>query len=294
MQLSELKTLFISRLDKLYSSDEVQSLFQLGVQKILGMSRLATILKPHMDVQQEALERFLGLISALEAEQPIQYFFEETVFCDLTFKVNQHVLIPRPETEELVHLVLDVLAKQPVQPPITILDIGTGSGCIAVSLAKRLTDAKIFAMDVSKEALSLAKENARLNEASVTYLEYDILNSETRDLRSEEALDFKWNAIVSNPPYVRESEKALMNNNVLKYEPGLALFVSDNDPLVFYRHIVEFAKVNLKSKGWLFFEINQYLAEEMQLLLKNYKFNEISVIKDLFGEDRFIKAQFNG
>ena len=202
---------------------------------------------------------------------------------DLELMVNKQVLIPRPETEELVRWILtDCHAER--GRSITILDIGTGSGCIALALAKNCPDARVYALDVSGKALEVAQHNAKQNEVAVTFIQADIL---TLDI-----LDTSFDIIVSNPPYVRELEKKEMKANVTEYEPKEALFVSDNDPLLFYKAIARFAINNLKKGGSLYFEVNQYLAQETRQLLEDQNFTDIELRKDLFGNDRMLKGRW--
>lgn len=198
---------------------------------------------------------------------------------DMEFKVGPVVLIPRPETEELVRWVLED-SKEEIG--MDVLDLGTGSGCIAISLSKLLKNSKVQALDVSQEALKIAKENARLNNAVVDFFSGDILNL---------IIEQKFDIIVSNPPYVRQLEKNKMHNNVLIHEPKQALFVSDSEPLIFYEKIAGFATKNLKPNGILYLEINQYLGEETCELLSKFNFIAIELRKDLYGNDRFIKAK---
>lgn len=195
--------------------------------------------------------------------------------------MNKHTLIPRPETEELVEWIL-INPEFKFQNP-QFLDIGTGSGCIAISLAKNLPNAKVSALDISEEALKIAKGNAKLNKVEVDFFQTDILAAET--------LSKKYDVIVSNPPYVRELEKKQMQQNVLKYEPYSALYVKDEDPLLFYRAISRLAKNHLNPGGKLFFEINEYLAYEMTELLKAEGFKNIEIKKDIYGKDRMLKCK---
>ena len=203
--------------------------------------------------------------------------------------MNENVLIPRPETEEIVAFVLQNIKKQKLNSKvIKILDIGTGSGCIAITLAKHLPNAKVYALDVSKEALKVATLNAELNMANVTFIQANIL---VKRSLSELNMESKFDIIVSNPPYVRKLEKVEIKPNVLDNEPHLALFVEDNDPLQFYKVITDFAVDNLKTKGELFFEINQYLGEETKALLTDVNFKEIELLKDLNGNYRMLKGR---
>lgn len=288
MKLKDVQDIFHTELDALYGKDEVNSFFYIVVETYLEMNRLAFSLQPDLVIKKEDEKRFLAALSKLKLEQPIQYILGETEFFGLPFIVNEHTLIPRPETEELVRWVL--LQQSKNTSAINVLDIGTGSGCIAISLAKSLVNANVYGLDVSKEALNIATKNAKLNEVKVDFIEADILNREHWDLKFNE---LKFDSIVSNPPYVRNLEKLQMKNNVLQNEPHLALFVEDHNPLIFYKAIIEFASKHLKTTGHLYFEINQYLGQEMISLLKNCGFQHIELKKDLFGNDRMISGVLN-
>jgi release factor glutamine methyltransferase len=206
-----------------------------------------------------------------------------TEFYGLQFKVNPSVLIPRPETEELVEWVLN--SNLP-QTAINILDIGTGSGCIAISLKKNLPNATIWAIDISAEALKTAKENAKLNDAEVHFIETDVLNqNQTFNL-----LPLNFNLIISNPPYVTPADKGLMHANVTDFEPHTALFVPQDDPLLFYKSIADLAAKKLIKGGLLFFEINESYGEETAVMLEEKQFKQVELRKDLSGRDRMIKA----
>ncbi|WP_141882971.1 peptide chain release factor N(5)-glutamine methyltransferase, partial [Flavobacterium psychrophilum] len=220
----------------------------------------------------------------LKEQKPIQYILGETQFFGLPFYVNENTLIPRPETEELVEWIIKENLKISSLKNLKILDIGTGSGCIAISLAKNLPNASVFAIDVSDKALATAQKNAVLNEVDITFIEKNIL--QTEDLNQE------FDIIVSNPPYVRNLEKKEIHKNVLEYEPHLALFVEDNDSLLFYRKITELATRNLSNNGQLYFEINQYLGKETVELLEKYNFKNTTLKKDIYGNDRMIKVNF--
>ena len=198
--------------------------------------------------------------------------------------MNPSVLIPRPETEELVEL---IVRDYPKRKELEILDVGTGSGCIAITLKKLLNKSQVYALDVSEEALKTAKRNAIRNRAPITFFQKDILTpSETADSIEEE-----FDIIVSNPPYIMEKEKADMEANVLDYEPSLALFVPDDNPLLYYHRITLFAEQKLKKKGYLYFEINSQMGEQVVSMLRMMEFKSIELIQDLSGKDRFVKTQ---
>ncbi|MDX1768581.1 MAG: peptide chain release factor N(5)-glutamine methyltransferase [Arenibacter troitsensis] len=285
MLLKEIKNIYHLELDPLFPKEEVDSFFYLVIDHYLGLERFVLAMQPNFVVSKDNEEPLFYALSQLKQERPIQYILGKAHFCDLEFGVDENVLIPRPETEELVYWILNEVQQGIRQEGLKILDIGTGSGCIAISLAKNLPNAKVYALDISKKALQIAQQNAVDNEVDIVFLEADIL--------SMEGYKDKFDVIVSNPPYVRELEKKEMKNNVLEHEPGLALFVSDGDPLIFYKKITLFALNHLKTGGMLFFEINQYLGEEMKQLLEAGNFSEIELRKDMFGNDRMLKAVLN-
>lgn len=280
MKISKLKNDFQNALSRLYPSEEIQSFFNIFSEKYLNLSRIEIALNPERTISETEAEKFQKAIFRLKIHEPIQYIIGETEFYGLPFKVNKHTLIPRPETEELVEWILSGF---PPSGARGILDIGTGTGCIAISLAKNLPNAKVSALDISKEALKIAEANAKLNKVEVDFFQTDILAAET--------LPKKYDVIVSNPPYVRELEKKQMQQNVLKYEPHSALYVKDEDPLLFYRAISRLAKNHLNPGGKLFFEINEYLAYEMTELLKAEGFKNIEIKKDIYGKDRMLKCK---
>lgn len=280
MLLKEFKTYFIVELDKEYPKEEVQSFFNLLTEAFLKMSRLEVALDPEKELSEAEVSKLKDALQRLQKHEPIQYIIGETEFYGLLFKVNPAVLIPRPETEELVQWIMDDASKNEKRD-LTILDIGTGTGCIAISLARNLPDARVSAVDISEGALSTAKENAKLNGVEITFLQKDILNTDS--------LEKKFDVIVSNPPYVRNLEKQDMQRNVLEFEPEKALYVRDEDPLIFYRKISELAKDALHPEGALYFEINQYLGAETEAILKKKNF-QTQLKKDIFGVDRMLKG----
>jgi release factor glutamine methyltransferase len=235
-------------------------------------------------------EKIKEIIDRINQSEPVQYVLEETEFYGRKFKVNKNVLIPRPETEELVDLIIKENRKQ---KKIKVLDIGTGSGCIAITLGKELPEAEVYALDISKEALQTARENALMNNAKVELIEFDIISpvedkQNSPYLGQAKLITHNLDIIVSNPPYVRESEKKQMHANVLDHEPYTALFVKDEDPLIFYEKIILFAKEHLTNGGKCYFEINEKFGEKIaELFLKN-NFSDVRVIKDL--QDKYRMA----
>ncbi len=279
MILKEFKDYFSNRLSNIYPKTEVDTFFFLLIEEYLNFKRIDSVLKPDFNISEDIIILLENALAKLIKEEPIQYIIGKTEFFGLPFLVNKNTLIPRPETEELVEWILNEVDKTNSQK---IIDIGTGTGCIPISLAKNLSNVEVFAIDVSENALKIAKQNAVLNNTKINFIETDILNTNT--------LPQSFDIIVSNPPYVRELEKVEIKNNVLENEPHLALFVEDNNPLIFYNKIANLAKHQLTKNGLLFFEINQYLGDETVLLLKQKGFSNIELRKDLFGNNRMIKA----
>ena len=265
---------FLSEINN-FSRREVTSFAYLSIEKILGYSKSDCIIHSNHELTNDNIISFENIINDIKQNIPIQYILGEAHFYDLKFKVNSSTLIPRGETEELVQYIL-------LHDFISVLEIGTGSGCIAVSIAKN-SNANITAIDNSIEALEIAKSNAILNSVEINFELTDVFNfSDTK----------KYDLIVSNPPYVLESEKKLMNKNVLDYEPHNALFVSDNDPLIYYKEIAKIATNNLNKNGLLFFEINEKYSKQIIELLSNLNFVDIELKKDINGKDRIIKSVF--
>jgi release factor glutamine methyltransferase len=279
MRVKDYRSIFIETLLPVYDAVEAESFFYLILEHKLKMRRIDLALQPDMDLAVEQMVEWNAILRKLLNEVPIQYLLGTTSFYALDFEVNANVLIPRPETEELVDWILSDYKKEPVED-CKILDIGTGSGCIAIALAKNISQAVVAAIDVSKKALELAQTNAQTNGVAVTFLCQNIL--ETEDLQRQ------FDVIVSNPPYVRNLEKAEIKKNVLEHEPHLALFVDDNDALIFYRKIATLAQKNLKENGKLYFEINQYLGLEMIDLLTAMGYVAVELRKDIYGNDRMI------
>ena len=252
----------------------MNSIYNLLSEDYLKIPRSKILLADDIDLDESKQSLFSSALERLKTHEPVQYILGKTTFMDLEFTVNNSVLIPRPETEELVRLMLkeDLEGKE-------ILDIGTGSGCIAVSLAKNLPNAKVSALDISKDVLEVAKENARLNNVNIEFIHADIFEYQS---------DKKYDIIVSNPPYVTKSEKGLMKQNVLSYEPELALFVDDVSPLKYYEFIINFSLNNLHSQGQIFFETNENYKHELNKLAQNYEYNIIEFKLDNHNKNRFL------
>ena len=281
MKLSQLKINFTTVLQGVYDKEEVHCFFYILCDFFLQYSRFEVSMALDTIVSAKNTTVFEKALLRLKKQEPIQYILGTTEFYGLTFKVNEHTLIPRPETEELVDWVLSNLHDQ--DRVLDILDIGTGSGCIAISLAKNIPTARVSGIDISEKTLEVAQENAVKNQVLVSFCQKDILKTT--------ALKNKYDVMVSNPPYVRQLEKKAMNPNVLDYEPGVALFVPNEDPLLFYRKIAQLAMVSLQTRGWLYFEINEYLSKEMDVLLKEIGFANIEIKKDFREVPRMIKCQ---
>ncbi|NJB83296.1 peptide chain release factor N(5)-glutamine methyltransferase [Wenyingzhuangia aestuarii] len=279
MTLLAFKQKLYTTLESHYPKTELDSFFKLILEDILELSKIDFALNPNMEVSGDSISKINKILNGLSQHQPIQHLIGFTEFMDLKLEVNQHVLIPRPETEELILWILNDFSKT-ISP--NILDIGTGSGCIPIALSKKLENAKVSTIDVSNKAIETAKRNATYNKADVQFLHQDIL--------ATEKLTATYDVIVSNPPYVRNLEKVEIEKNVLDYEPHLALFVADDDPLIFYKKIAELALISLKPNGALYYEINQYLGKETVELLQNIGFKNIELKKDVFGNHRMIKA----
>lgn len=299
MLLIEFKKLFTNKLSSTYPKTEIDAFFFLLIEEQLGLQRIDTVLKPDFLIPEKELHFLNDALQRLKKEEPIQYILGKTEFYGLPFTVNKNTLIPRPETEELVAWILEKTEarkmkseKCKIQNEISILDIGTGTGCIPIALAKNLTNATISAIDISKEALKIANKNAILNNVYVNFFEADILKVKHLNgiHNQSEHEEIQYDILVSNPPYVRELEKVEIKNNVLQNEPHLALFVEDKNPLIFYEKIADLAKIHLKENGLLFFEINQYLGKETVAMLQEKGFQNIELRKDIFGNDRMIKV----
>ncbi len=327
MKIKQYRTQFVQALSSIYDAIEAESFFYLILEEKHKLKKKDLALNPDLTFSEEEIQIWDFLLEQLKQEIPIQYLLGKTSFFGLDFEVNPDVLIPRPETEELVDWIvqsrksevgiqkLEVRSRKSEvgsqklevgSKEIKILDIGTGSGCIAIALAKSLENATVFAIDVSEKALATAQKNAEINKVEVNFIHIDILKiNDFEQLPSSPAsrqadnspclpagrqLPTEFDIIVSNPPYVRELEKQEIKKNVLDNEPHLALFVEDNDALVFYKKIAELAQKNLSQNGQLFFEINQYLGKEMMELLEKMNFKNIQLRQDIYGNDRMIRG----
>jgi len=267
MLLKQYKTHFFDSLKNIQDEQEIESFFFILTEYLHNLKRVDVALNPNFEISEEEVEKWNTILSELLQEKPIQYITGEVWFYGLRFEVNENTLIPRPETEELVEFILKETSNfQLPASSLNILDIGTGSGCIPISLKANLSQVNVSAIDVSEKALEVAKRNAELNKVEINFIQANIL--EVEDLNQP------FDIIVSNPPYVRNLEKQEIKKNVLDYEPHLALFVEDTDALLFYRKIAQLALKNLSPNGLLFFEINQYLGKET----------------DIYGNDRMIKC----
>lgn len=280
MKIKQYRTQFIQELSPFYDAYEAESFFYLILEDKHKLRQIDLALNHELTFSEEDFVVWNSLLTQLKKEIPIQYLLGKTHFYGLDFEVNENVLIPRPETEELVEWIIN---NNKEAEKIKILDIGTGSGCIAISLARNLPNAEVYALDVSKKAIETAKRNAVRNNVKVTFALLNVLELDV--------LKFHYDIIVSNPPYVRNLEKEEIKKNVLDNEPHLALFVEDNDALIFYRKIAELAQKNLLENGQLFFEINQYLGKEMTDLLEKMNFENIELRKDIYDNERMISCK---
>ncbi|NDI98203.1 peptide chain release factor N(5)-glutamine methyltransferase [Flavobacterium sp. LaA7.5] len=279
MKLKAYRANFLEQLTPLFDSMEAERFFTITLENLKGWQRVDLALNPDAELTADEVAKWDVVLHALKKQKPIQYILGTAHFYGLELKVNESTLIPRPETEELVEW---IIKENTDKGKINILDIGTGSGCIAIALAKNLPNATVYAIDVSAEALKVAQENAKANNTNVTFWQKDILTTEE--------LPQQFDVIVSNPPYVRHLEKQEIKSNVLDYEPHLALFVEDNDPLLFYRKIAALGQKHLTRNGKLYFEINQYLGKETAQMLEEYHYENVEIRKDLYGNNRMIVA----
>lgn len=276
-KLKHIIDFFHSELKGIYEDSEIHAMLEVAVESVLGFSKTELLQKTEENINQSDLLKLYDCAKDLKKNIPIQYILGETWFYNLKFRVNSNVLVPRPETEELVDLILKENTSA-----VSLVDIGTGSGCIPVTIKKKLPGAKVAACDISKEALALAKKNAELNTTDIHFFEANILEAQ---------LPEKFEIIVSNPPYIKESEKEQMEKNVLEHEPHLALFVEGDDAIVFYKRIIDLCGNFLEKKGKLYFELNPLTAKDVEEYAKKTNLFESSfLLKDMSGALRFFKA----
>lgn len=266
-------------LRKIYPESEIRSLVRLLIEEVSGMQASVFLSDKSNQLNELQEKRLDDILHRLANSEPLQYILGETEFYGLPFWVDSRVLIPRPETEELVEWIVDENQSRTIR----VLDVGTGSGCIAVALARKLPQAELEAWDVSAGAIEVASSNALRNKVKIDFRECDVMSDQFDIVAS-------YDVIVSNPPYICMSEKGEMHNNVLDYEPDIALFVDDNDPLMFYRRIAELGKRFLKPSGTLFFEINYSFGTEMVELLHSIGYSTVELRQDLSGNDRMVRA----
>ena len=292
MLLKQYKTHFFDLLKNIQDEQEIESFFFILTEYLHNLKRIDVALNPDFEISDAAIEKWNAILAQLQQEKPIQYITREAWFYGLRFEVNENTLIPRPETEELVEWIIESQKSKVKSQKFEILDIGTGTGCIPISLKANLPHVNVSAIDVSEKALEVARRNAVSNKVEINFIQTNIL--EVEDLSQLQTPNFQlptsFDIIVSNPPYVRNLEKQEIKKNVLDYEPHLALFVEDTDALLFYRKIAQLALKNLSPNGLLFFEINQYLGKETVELLENLGFKNIELKKDIYGNDRMVKS----
>jgi release factor glutamine methyltransferase len=281
--IKDIRIYLLKELAGLYPDTEIRSFTSIIIKTIINQEKLHLMHNNDFRIPGNKSEKITEICNELKTGKPIQYILGETTFYDCIIKVNNETLIPRPETEELV----DIVIRENKGYSGRIIDLGTGSGCIAIALSKNLPGAEITGTDNSEGALKMAKNNARLNKVKVHFLNDDILNPKSENI-------YRAAIIISNPPYVRESEKKNMNRNVLDFEPESALFVPDDDPLKYFRSILDISKNLLLPEGKVYFEINEAMGSEMVSLMKSKGFSDVNIVKDINGKDRIIKGKLHG
>jgi len=279
--VNEIITYYQEKLSELYPSNEIKNITEMMFEHFMGWDKMTLRSNSKSSLSESELLLFHQALKRLSKNEPVQHITGKVEFYSLPFKVNKHALIPRPETEELVDLVIKECSGSE-----TILDIGTGTGCIPISLKKQLKNTIVYGVDVSADALAIATDNAALNSTEVTFVKEDVLQMSS----IENSIKKEFDVIISNPPYITNSEKRLMNENVLTFEPHIALFIDDDDPLLFYDKIGHLAYDNLSSGGKLYFEINEHYGNQTMKLLKSIGFSDIRILKDLQNKDRIVSA----
>lgn len=281
--ISDIVAYIKDRLLNSYPEQEIENFIYLIFEHLLSYTKIDIHIHRDNIISNSFKKQIFEITNDLKKNKPIQYIFGKTEFFGLPFRISSDVMIPRQETEELVNWII----KENTEENTKILDIGTGCGCIAIALAKFMNNPVIEALDISKKAVELAESNAQLNKVSLRLYIYDILQ------RRKNQMQIKYDIIVSNPPYVRESEKSILQENVINYEPHEALFVPDHDPLLFYTAIAKFGLRNLSERGMIYFEINELLTNQVEKKLYKYGYKRVEVKKDINGKDRMVKAYIN-
>ncbi len=274
--LFSLRNYFFDKLSSIYEKRELENIFFIALHHYFKINRADYISNPNQKISESDILKFVNLHKELAKEKPLAQILGEWEFYGLRFKINENVLIPRPETEELV----DLIIRESKSKNVSIVDIGTGSGCIPITLKKHLPNSKVYATDISEEALKLAQQNAELNSVEINFIHHDIFTP----------LASKVDVIASNPPYINPEEEKNMKRNVLDYEPHLALFTPTDDSLVFYKRIAEIGKDILTTGGKVFVEINENLGKETVAIFEKHNYQNISIIKDLQGKDRIVRC----
>ena len=281
--IKDIRLYLIKELGKTYPEPEINALISIIIRSVFGISELKRLVLSEIPVTGKQQQKIINICRELKDGKPVQYVLGETSFYNCTIKVNSETLIPRPETEELV----DLIIRENRGFRGKIIDIGTGTGCIAIALAVNLPGSSVTGIDISESAVALAKENAQLNNVQITFTVSDIFDEQVR-------LPGKTDIIVSNPPYITESEKRLVARNVIDYEPHTALFVPDSNPLVYYRAITMFAVNNLAAGGKIYFEINEAMGNSLVRFLESMGYSKAEIVKDINGKDRIVKTIRNG
>jgi release factor glutamine methyltransferase len=279
LTIKDIRSYLVKELEVIYQEPEISALTNIIIKTVIGISKLHQLYMTEQPVTSGEAGRIIDICKELKTGKPIQYILGETNFYDCIIRVNSAVLIPRPETEELV----DLIIRENRGYPGNIIDIGTGSGCIAIALAANLPGSVITGIDIADEAIRIARENAILNNVAVSFVKGDIFSFDFKIVN-------KAGIIVSNPPYVRNSEKQLMSKNVLDFEPHMALFVTDSDPLIYYHAILKLADKILLPGGRLYFEINEALGKSMVQLLESFGYSVIEIVADINSKERIIKG----